>query len=152
MEETRKPGRDPLRKPALACGALACLGIAMAAFGPKSHPPRTIDPAEVSASIALYFADAPDGSVIASDAATGAVVKRLPPGDGGFVRTTMRNLAHARKRVGHGPEEPFTLDRLENGELLLSDPATGRIILLNAFGHSNSGAFAAFLDEGRTIR
>ena len=57
----------------------------------------------------------------------------------------MRGLARERRMHGIGSEAPFTLTQWRDGELTLTDSATGRSIELNAFGTTNRAAFAALL-------
>ncbi len=95
----------------------------------------------------LVFTDQGDGTVMITDAATGAEVAALPRGEGGFVRVVLRGLVDERLRSeAAGVEAPFRLTRWSDGRLSLADPATGRLIALDAFGPTNAGAFARFLD------
>ncbi|MDN2581081.1 photosynthetic complex assembly protein PuhC [Aquibium sp. ELW1220] len=138
---------DPLRRPAIACGALAMMGILIAALSPKSEAPMPAGPAEVT--LPIRFTDAPGGIVVVSDATTGDQLARLGVGEGGFVRTTVRGLAMARKKRGISDATPFELVRYPDGALRLVDPETGRTITLNAFGQPNAAAFGAFIDQRR---
>jgi putative photosynthetic complex assembly protein len=54
----------------------------------------------------------------------------------------MRGLAQERLRDGIGSETPFTLTHWDDGTMSLADKTTGREIQLDAFGPTNSGAFA----------
>jgi putative photosynthetic complex assembly protein len=54
-----------------------------------------------------------------------------------------------RKRRGLGPEVPFRLTAHADGRLTLVDPATGRLVALEAFGADNAGAFAKLLVASR---
>jgi putative photosynthetic complex assembly protein len=137
---------DPLRRPAIACGMLAGLGILLAAFAPKVELPVPAGEPEV---LPLRFEDLAGGIVVVRDAATGDVLGSLGVGEGGFVRTTARGLAAARKRHGFGEETPFELLRFADGRLQLRDPETDRTISLSAFGHDNAAAFEAFIDQRR---
>lgn len=143
---------DPQRKPAIACGCLVASALILVLFG--RHPPvhDAIDPAAVTQAVELRFSDLADGSVVASNAATGAEIERIAPGAGGFIRVTMRSFANERKKHGLGNDVPFTLARMSDGDLLLQDRLTGRTMLLNAFGPSNEGVFAQLLDDGRTTQ
>lgn len=148
MSQTaRRP--DPLRKPAIAFGCLIVTTIAFAAFGPKATLPLAWERAEPVQTLALNFHDAPGGVVAVVDAVSGAEIARLGIGEGGFVRSTMRGLAHDRSRRDIPREPPFLLQRLADGGLILSDPETRKSISLGAFGRANAAAFAAFLDHGR---
>jgi putative photosynthetic complex assembly protein len=98
----------------------------------------------VAAAVELVFADRDDGSVVVSDR-SGKVIEILPVSTDGFIRGSMRSLARERKSRGLRHDLPFLLERRENGRLSLSDPSTGGRIELDAFGPSNSAAFARFL-------
>lgn len=147
MAQTRT---DPNRKPALACGALLAAAVVLAFVGRHERAAPVFDPADVAQAMELKFADAPDGSVIAIDAANGAELERIAPGAGGFIRVTMRSFANERRQHGMGSDVPFQLTRMRDGDLVLSDPLTGRSMLLNAFGPANEGVFAQLLDDRRT--
>lgn len=98
-------------------------------------------------SLALTFADRPDGGVIAYHAGTGDVLKVWEPTEGGFVRTTMRAMAHSRYKAGIGAEPEFILVRTDSDRLLLRDPTTGKRVSLEAFGQANEEAFAVLLER-----
>jgi len=85
------------------------------------------------------------GGIDVIDARTGARVDQLRPGADGFIRATLRGLARDRRSKGLGPEVPFHLALHEDGRLTLEDPALARTIELEAFGPTNSGAFARLL-------
>ncbi len=98
---------------------------------------------------AIVFADRDDGAVLITEP-NGDMVAVLPGGGDGFVRGVMRGFARDRKARGVGPEAPFELVRRVDGRLTLIDPATGRIVELDAFGPTNSGAFARLLTARET--
>ena len=100
----------------------------------------------------LRFEDMRDGSIRVTDARTGQVAASVEPGTNGFIRGTLRGLARERKRQGIGIEPPFMLTRWADGRLSLEDPATGRVIALDAFGPTNGEAFAQLLTAGVTGR
>ena len=52
----------------------------------------------------------------------------------GFIRGVMRGLARERRMRGIGDAPPFNLSLWRDGELSLTDSATGRSIELTAFG------------------
>jgi putative photosynthetic complex assembly protein len=93
----------------------------------------------------LKFVDLPDGGVAVYDSHRAEPIQVLPPGSNGFVRATMRNLAHERRRNGIGAATPFQLAASADGRLILEDPTTGRRIDLEAFGATNAAVFAGFL-------
>jgi putative photosynthetic complex assembly protein len=103
--------------------------------------------APVVESRALHFADLADGAVAVIDATDKSQVAVLPAGHDGFVRVVLRGLAQDRAASGLGSNEPFKLSRLQDGSSVLEDPATGRVVTLNAFGANNLQAFTQLLDQ-----
>lgn len=99
----------------------------------------------------LRFTDRADGAVVIADV-KGGVAQVIAPGQQtGFIRGVMRGLARERRARGIGDGPPFNLTLWRDGELSLTDSATGRAIELTAFGSTNRAAFAALLDaKGRT--
>ncbi|QBM77162.1 phosphonoacetaldehyde methylase [Sphingomonas sp. AAP5] len=94
----------------------------------------------------LRFLDAADRGVRIEDVGTGQTAGTIVPGqETGFIRGVMRGLARERRMHGIGSDAPFTLTQWRDGELTLTDSATGRSIELNAFGTTNRAAFAALL-------
>lgn len=103
--------------------------------------------APVVESRALLFSDTPEGGVAVFDARDHSQVAVLPAGNHGFVRVVLHGLAQDRAVSGHGANEPFHLNRLQDGSSVLADPVTGRVVTLNAFGASNLAAFTQLLDK-----
>ena len=132
-------------------GAAALIGFSLlavtlarfAGLGPVTEPM-----APVVQYRELRFADRADGAVLVYDRQGDEVVDLVPPGSGGFVRGVLRALARERRLQGDGASTPFRLSRLADGRLTLEDLATGRVIDLKAFGHTNEGAFAQLLSPG----
>ena len=81
-----------------------------------------------------------------TDARTGAKVASFGQEGSGFIRGVMRGLARERRMHGHGAQAPFRLTRYVDDQLSLVDMATGRIIELNGFGHTNVAAFNRLLE------
>lgn len=101
----------------------------------------------------LRFIDAADRGVRIEDVGTGATAATIVPGQQtGFIRGVMRGLARERRLHGIGSAPPFVLTQWQDGELSLTDTATGRAIELNAFGTTNRAAFAALLNAPETAR
>lgn len=100
----------------------------------------------------LRFEDRIDGGIDIHDAADGATISTVPPGVGGFVRATMRGLARERRREDIGEEIPFTLTRWTDGTVSLEDKTTGRRVNLDAFGPTNSAAFARLFNDRENVR
>jgi putative photosynthetic complex assembly protein len=97
---------------------------------------------------ALLFQDAGQGVIAVVDDATGEIVHRFNPGEGGFLRTVMRGLAHDRMARGGDGRSPFSLTQRSNGHLIISDPMTGREVILDSFGKPNRDLFAKLLKGG----
>ena len=97
----------------------------------------------------LQFVDADDGSLVVREAGTGRVIETIAPGEGNFVRGTMRGLARERKRSGVGAAPAFVLSSRADGRLTMEDPVTGRHVDLEAFGPANSGIFARYVTLAR---
>jgi putative photosynthetic complex assembly protein len=99
----------------------------------------------------LRFLDRADGAVVIEDVHSGQPASVIPPGQKtGFIRGVMRGLARERRSRGIGDQPPFNLTLFRDGELSLTDSATGRQIELTAFGSTNRAAFAALL-PGQSI-
>lgn len=107
----------------------------------------SMPPPQVMIERELTFTDLPDGGVAVYDTQRATPIQVLPPGSNGFLRATMRNLAHERRSNGIGPSAPFKLAASTDGRLILEDPTTGRRIDLEAFGPTNAAVFAGFLGE-----
>lgn len=131
----------------LGIGSLLAVAILGAGLTRSQGPAGGVgEPAAtILESRSLRFADRKDGAVTVTDASDGSDVAVLPPGGDGFIRGTLRGLNRERVRRGLGDEVPLTLALQADGRLLLSDPATDRIIELGAFGHTNKAAFARLL-------
>ncbi|MEO1467601.1 MAG: photosynthetic complex putative assembly protein PuhB [Pseudomonadota bacterium] len=79
------------------------------------------------------------------DAADGSVVATLATEEGGFIRSVLKAMDHARSESRVGPELPYRLTSHADGRLAITDLATGRMIDINAFGSAQVAAFAALL-------
>jgi putative photosynthetic complex assembly protein len=142
--------------PLMLMGGIVAISFALAASVSLGFFPRQAVPAEARAAAgveavaerSLRFLDEADGTVRAEDAASGAELGRWGPGEGGFVRSTVRSLVHQRRIRGEGSKVPFELTEWDNGGLTLSDPVTGRAVEVNAFGADNRAVFAALLPQG----
>jgi putative photosynthetic complex assembly protein len=131
---------------ALTIGGVAVIqSYGVDPFRPTGTPAVTRD---------LRFDDTPQGAIRISDATTGQTVTDLPPGEGGFVRATLRGFARERRAAdAPGPESPFRLTAWSDGRLTLEDPATGRFVDLGAFGPTQVESFTSILlAKGGTTR
>ncbi len=123
---------------------------------PPAASPVLLRQAEHVAPVAsrtLRFIDQSDRGVRIEDVGTGRTAATIVPGQKtGFIRGVMRGLARERRMHGIGSAPPFTLTQWRDGELSLTDTATGRSIELDAFGSTNRAAFAALLDGAGAAR
>lgn len=138
----------------MMAGAVVAFALTAAATVRIAHIPAAASPAamraaarvEAVASRDLRFLDRADGAVVIQDARTGATASVIEPGqETGFVRGVMRGLARERHQHRLGSATPFNLTLWRDGELSLTDLATGRSIELTAFGSTNRATFAALL-------
>lgn len=137
--------------PRITYVAIAVL-MAVAAFAFMSrrsgHVGYSADTISAVESRQLLFKDMSDGGIEVIDAESRRAVLIIPPGqEQSFIRMTMRSMARQRKQVGAGDHDPFTLARSPEGILTLDDPATGRKLVLSAFGSLNVAEFAKLLNK-----
>lgn len=136
---------------ALVLFSLGVTGLVRITGTPPAASPERLREAtrvEPIASRELLFLDQADGGVVIRDAKTDRVVQVIAPGtETGFIRGVMRGLARERRMHGTGNAAPFTLTSWRDGQLSLTDTATGRDIELSAFGTTNRQSFAALLEE-----
>ena len=148
-----RPSANSARLPrGVLLGAAALVGFALLAsgFARVSDVGTLHMPARQAVeTLALRFEDQADGGVLVRDARDGVAIYTVAPGSNGFIRATMRGLVRERKRSGIDGQPPFALTRWGDGTLSLSDAATGRDIALDAFGPTNSQAFAHLFEDRR---
>jgi putative photosynthetic complex assembly protein len=96
----------------------------------------------------LRFFDEPDGTVRVEDGASAEVLGRFGPGEGGFIRASVRSLVHQRRIRGEGPGVPFELTEWDTGGMTLNDPVTGKSVEVSSFGPDNRAIFAGMLPSG----
>ncbi|KQU47363.1 phosphonoacetaldehyde methylase [Sphingomonas sp. Leaf339] len=135
-------------------GGLVAFALAATSIVRIAHVPAAASPVAMRAenhiapvaSRTLRFLDRADGAVVIEDVNTRRTAAVIHAGEKtGFIRGVMRGLARERRAHGIGDAPPFTLTSWHDGELSLTDTATGRSIELTAFGSSNRAAFAALL-------
>jgi putative photosynthetic complex assembly protein len=138
----------------ILAGALVTFAFGAAAAVRIAGVPPVASPAAMRAASGvapvasrdLRFSDRADGAVVILDVRSGRIASVIQPGEEtGFVRGVMRGLARERHQRGIGAAEPFNLTLWRDGELSLTDSATGRSIEMTAFGSSNRATFAALL-------
>jgi putative photosynthetic complex assembly protein len=153
MSQTLAPSMLP-RTTLVAAGALVLFTLAATSIVRLAHIAPAASPELLRAqqhilpvkTRSLRFVDRADGAVVITDVG-GATAAVIAPGETtGFIRGVMRGLARERRAHGIGDGPPFTLTLWRDGELSLTDTATGRAIELTAFGTTNRATFAALLD------
>ncbi|MFM9978286.1 MAG: photosynthetic complex assembly protein PuhC [Sphingomonadaceae bacterium] len=130
--------------------ALSVVSVARIAGLPPAASPiaeRAAAGVQALATRDLRFTDEADNSVRIVDVSTGSVAGIVAAGsETGFIRGVMRGLARERTKAGLGADAAaFRLTAWANGQLSLTDLATGRTIELNGFGTTNVAAFRALL-------
>jgi putative photosynthetic complex assembly protein len=134
-----------LRRPALVCGAMVAGTLALVLASPFLPSARDGQQSVAVAQRDLHFTDRADGGVAITEAVSGRAIGTLEPGEGGFVRGTVRGLVRERRREDIGSAIPFRLTAWQSGQLTLEDQATGRRLDLTGFGQTNATAFARLL-------
>ncbi|MEL6478445.1 MAG: photosynthetic complex assembly protein PuhC [Pseudomonadota bacterium] len=146
-----RPKRPPLRAglPAVIIAGLVLFGVYIAVEGVASGKLRdTLPPGPPVAERALRFTDHAPGVVAVLDADTGEALELLGRDEGMFLRVAMRSFARDRLKIRVGSEQPFELAEWPSGHVTLRDPATGRVMQLKAYGHSQVAAFKKYLTMG----
>lgn len=93
----------------------------------------------------LRFTEGPDGVVAVADAANGTRIAMLPAGNEGFVRGVLRFMERDRRARHTTADTPFRLAVHADGRMTLTDLGSQRVLELNSFGPTNTGAFSGFL-------
>jgi putative photosynthetic complex assembly protein len=139
--------RPVIPRPLLIFMAGICLStLAIVAFGRLTGiGVQYLPQAPVAEVRDLKFLDTERGVVEIRDVADNSLVRRLGPGEGGFIRTVMRGFAHDRMARGGDSSTSFALTRHTDGGLIMTDPVNGRQVLLGSFGKPNREVFAQLL-------
>lgn len=146
MNEGHRP--QSLRIPLIAAGVLISFMLTITAIAQLTGFGKwraEVGPA--SETLTLAFADRDDGAVVVTDASSGAEIFVYAPGKHGFIRSTLRAVAHKRKAAGLDDSAPFEVVRHADGKLTLTDPLTGARVILNGFGAPNAAEFAQLFER-----
>ena len=132
------------RMPLLGAAALVVFALCVASYGRYAGLGLPTKPGAANVERNLRFADRADGAVIVSLADTGQVLDVMT-GQNGFLRGTLRGFARTRRADNIGSEPPLHLAGYPSGRLILTDPSTGRLVELEAFGSENEAVFVRLL-------
>jgi putative photosynthetic complex assembly protein len=156
VPRTRQQARRPSfpRLPLYSAFALILFAIGAIIFGERTGigtvMTETGTPVDI---IDLTLSQEAGDRVLVKDAVSGKVIADFGPGEGGFIRGSMRALARMRMTAEAETNAPYRLIKWTSGALSLSDTATGQRIYLNAFGPDQVAAFEKLLDPyGRTAQ
>jgi putative photosynthetic complex assembly protein len=146
MTEGHRP--QSLRVPLIAAGVLVSFMLTITTIAQLTGVGKwraAVGPA--SETLTLAFEDRDDGAVIVTNAASGEEVFVYAPEKHGFIRSTLRAVAHKRKLAGLDAAAPFEVVRHTDGKLTLTDPLTGSRVILNGFGAPNAAEFAQLFER-----
>lgn len=136
----------------MACGVvLVTLALTSAtqlgwiAPSPSASDVRVAQSATALSTRLLQFADGADGTVVVTDAVSGATVHVYGGEGSGFVRGVLRGMGRERYKRSVPMITPYELNHWSDGSLSLTDTATNRIVELGAFGPTNRATFEALL-------
>ena len=147
------PGGSMPRLPLFAAIGLIGFAIAATMFGRATEIGTLRVPTTAPQAIRdLTFVTDSDEVLTVRDARSGDVVAVYQPEEGGFVRGSQRGIGRDRKLLGIAADEPYRLILWDDGRLTISDTKTGQRFPLDAFGPTNSAAFARLLDDRRNTR
>ncbi len=140
-------GHQSPRVPLIGAGLIITFVVFLALDG-RMDQGRDLFPVitETSEVRHLQFLDQTDGSVLIKDAGSGGLITVLEPGTDHFVRAVFSGLTFVRKRSDVPLDAPFRIARVDDGQLVLDDPSTGEMLVLRAYGPSNSALFTRFID------
>jgi putative photosynthetic complex assembly protein len=143
---TSVSSRAPLSKLPLAFAfGLVVLALVLVAGARVSGftPQQAVAEAGIVQSRLISFEATPAGEIKVIDARTGAVIANA--GSEGFIPGVLRGLNRMRRNAEADLAHAWRLDSLDNGQLMLTDTATGVSLDLNAYGSVNAQVFNQFL-------
>lgn len=99
----------------------------------------------------LLFVDGPKGRIDVLEAQSQSLLAAYESGEASFLRGILRSLVRERRVRDIESGGAFHLALLENGSLVISDPATGYWMALEAFGTDNRRVFAELLQRATAL-
>ena len=144
------PIRDKEAIPRVLLIAMLCLAlssVALVSYARITDRPLVGQPdtADVIASRELVLDGTRLGDVTVHDT-NGALLADHDARQAGFISVVWRGLDRERQVHGIDGNPPVLLEKMANGRLKLSDPATGWRVELAFFGDKNAERFAALIE------
>ncbi len=135
-------------------GVLIGAAVLMAVTATFAFIARTTDlgahrlvPAATVASVDLQFITGADGAITIRDVGRNIDLQKLSAKSDGFIKIVLRSLTQERNVKGIDPAVTVRLSQLSDGQYILQDTVTGRIITISAFGSGNLSVFTQFLPK-----
>ena len=144
-DEPRRWQPYPTVPLAAAASLIVIALVATAWISLSGNRPSTYVTDNVVASVDLLFMEQEDGSLQVLDAADGTNLDTLAPDADGFLRSTLRGMARARRAAGKNVDAAYAINQTADGRLLLVDTVTDQRVDLWAFGPTNAAAFSRYL-------
>lgn len=141
---------QPFPRGALWAGAILIgltMGLTLLA---RLSPESTVSslPADEVHAREMVFEDRADHGIRVLNV-SGDVIAEIEPGTQGFLRATLRNLS--QDRADGNEHVPFRIARHADGRVSVSDPLSGRFVVLDAFGADNAALFGDLLDAANKL-
>jgi putative photosynthetic complex assembly protein len=141
--DRQAPARDPdqilIPRPILyAMIALMVFTIASIALGRAFQVGVTHEGVLHPVRAVSFTMSGSEGGALSVRRSDGLTVPLAKDGEEIFPRLILRSVANIRLRDGVPLGAPLTLDLMANGQRLLVDPATHRVMRLDAFGPENA--------------
>lgn len=144
-----KPGPSAFpRLPLYSALALIAFAIAATWYGKTTETGTLRNPVTAPVAIReIVFEERAAGVLAVLDAPSRETLEVIAPEADGFIRGSLRAMTFERKKRGVGADEPYRIIQWDTGRVTVSDPRTGLRIHLDAFGPTNSAAYARFLTK-----
>lgn len=136
----------------LPTGVIKVIGLGLVTAIIAAVVARTTDigavrytPAAPVETLELKFVTKPDGALSILDVQRNTEIRKLSSKSDGFIKIVIRGLERERRLLNAPLDASLRLSRLTDGQLILEDQASNRIITISAFGPGNRAAFAELL-------
>ena len=146
----RRVARDrTVSRGILGCALFgAALGLGFTVYTISSDDRPRIDLSQqqvsfggVTKPLAIRFLKNGAGDIEIVEPRTSRTIKRIPEARKGFIDPLVRSLMRERMRHEADQTAPYLLAKNELGHLTITDPKTGTLIYLQAFGPTNIALF-----------